>query len=97
MSVEIKQTSDVNPEIAKMNDRGQVTIPPRIRTLLNLGKNSHVGFKVSEDGVLIFRVDLEKIEPYSREELRKFVKISAEKEGQQFESGSSAKKHLDKL
>ena len=95
MPVEIKQTSDVNPEIAKMNDRGQVTIPPKIRKLLELDKNSHVGFKVSENGVLIFRVDLDKIEPYSKEELKKFEKISEEKGSKvSFKKGM---KHLDQL
>ena len=72
-------------EIAKMNSRGQITIPPVIRRKLKAGEGSLIAFEDTEEaGVIrIFTAKVEKIDVNSLE------KISKEK-GKVYNSAKSA-------
>lgn len=80
-------------EIAKMNSRGQITIPPAIRRKLKAGEGSLIAFEDTEEaGVIkIFTAKVEKIDV-----IHSLEKISNEK-GKVYNSGKSAKDAINDL
>jgi len=83
-------------EIAKMTTKGQITIPNRIRKLLNLKEGSAVGFGITKDGVVLVPCKVTAESPYTEKEWAKIEELAAEK-GKSFSDAESAKEHLKNL
>ncbi len=83
-------------EVAKMTTKGQITIPNRIRKLLNLKEGSAVGFGITKDGVILVPCKVTAESPYTEQEWAKIEKLAAEK-GKSISSAEVAKEHLKDL
>ncbi|MBU0693447.1 MAG: AbrB/MazE/SpoVT family DNA-binding domain-containing protein [Candidatus Omnitrophica bacterium] len=83
-------------DVVKVTSKGQVTIPNRIRKRLHLEKNHFVSFKMTNQGVLLFPVEIKEQSPYTDEEWSKIEKL-ASKKGKRSPAPQSAKKHIDSL
>jgi len=81
---------------AKITSKGQVTIPNRVRKILNLKEGSSIAFGLSKEGVVLMpcRVTVEL--PYTPREWRKIEKIASSKEPI-YKTGKEAKKHIEAL
>lgn len=83
---------------APLTSKAQLTLPKRIRTLLGVRmKGDRVGFLIDEKThrVLITKVDLVPAEePYTKEEIRKLLKLVKEPGGKTFDSAEAFLKHL---
>lgn len=79
-----------------VTEKGQVTIPNRIRKLLHIQSGSAVGFVVTDIGVMIQPYELVPKQPYTKEEWKKIKKLADEK-GKIFTDVKEVKKYLTKL
>ncbi|OGW80330.1 MAG: hypothetical protein A3G33_01115 [Omnitrophica bacterium RIFCSPLOWO2_12_FULL_44_17] len=83
-------------ETTKMTSKGQVTIPNRVRKILQLQKGSSIAFGVTKDGIVIMPCKVTAESPYSSKEWKKIEKLTSEK-GKVFSSAKDAKDHLASL
>jgi len=84
-------------EYAKLTSKGQITIPNLVRQILRLHKNSLVGFRITQDGIVIVPAKMvEEKTPYTTEEWMEIEELASQK-GKTCKSAKSAKKHLDSL
>lgn len=83
-------------ETAKITSKGQVTIPNRIRKILNLKEGEAVGFSITKEGVVLVPCQVTAKSPYTAKEWQKIEKLASQ-EGKSFSSPQSAKDHLKSL
>lgn len=83
-------------ETAKITTKGQVTIPNRVRKLLNLREGASVAFGLSKDGVILMPCEVTAKSPYTPKEWAKIEKLAAEK-GKIVPNADAAKAHIDAL
>lgn len=83
-------------ETAKMTSKGQVTIPNRIRKILNLAKGSSVAFGLSKEGVVMLPCKMTAESPYTTKEWAKIEKLASAK-GEVHGNAKSAKEYLKTL
>ncbi|MFH1238993.1 MAG: AbrB/MazE/SpoVT family DNA-binding domain-containing protein [bacterium] len=83
-------------EMAKVTSKGQVTIPNRVRKLLNLDMGSSVAFGLTKKGVVLLRCKVTTEAPYTAEEWEKIEKLAAKK-GKVYKSAKEAMKHIETL
>ncbi len=81
---------------ARVTSKGQITIPHRIRKLLDISSGSSVAFRITEEGVLMLPCEFEFKSPYTADEWRKIKKL-AEEEGEVYKSAKKAKEYINKL
>ena len=86
---------------APLSSKAQLTLPKRVRELLGVReKGDRIGFLIDEKShrILITKVDLvPSEEPYTKEELRKLLKLTKEAGGKTFDSAQAFLKHLHSL
>jgi AbrB family looped-hinge helix DNA binding protein len=83
-------------ETAKITSKGQVTIPNRIRKILNLKEGEAVGFSITKEGVILVPCQITAKSPYTAKEWQKIEKLASQ-EGKSFSAPQSAKDHLKSL
>lgn len=83
-------------EIAKVTSKGQVTIPNRIRQILNVSAGASVAFGVGREGVVLLPCEVTVKSPYTASEWAKIEKLAAKK-GKSYKSADKAKKHIETL
>lgn len=83
-------------DTAKMTTKGQVTIPNRVRKMLQLKEGSSVAFGLTKEGILIVPCKVSVDSPYSAKEWEKIEKLALEK-GVSFSDAQAAKKYVKKL
>ncbi len=83
-------------DTTKMTSKGQVTIPNRVRKILQLHKGSSVAFTVTKYGIILVPCEVTAHSPYSPKEWKKIEKLANE-EGKTFSSPDAARKHLSAL
>ena len=81
---------------AKITSKGQVTIPNRVRKILNLKEGSSIAFGLSKEGVILMPCRVTVESPYTTREWRKIEKIASSK-GPIYKTGKEAKKHIEAL
>ena len=81
---------------AKITSKGQVTIPNRIRKILNLKEGASVAFGLSKEGVVLLPCRITAESPYTPKEWHKIEKIVASK-GAIYKTSKEAKKHIEAL
>ena len=82
---------------ASITEKGQVTIPKSVRTLLKLHEHDLIGFRVSHGKVEIVPVEVTASNySFSDEEWRKIDKISRQR-GKIFNSAEEAKEYARSL
>jgi len=82
-------------EIAKLNIKGQITIPNMLRKYYLKG-SEYVGFRITPKGILLVPIEIKEKMPYTDEEWRKIEKLTSKK-GKTYKSSKSAKAHIDSL
>lgn len=90
----MKNTKDVN-EIAKLNVKGQITIPNALRKFY-LNGSQFVGFKITPAGILLVPLEVKERDPYTSEEWKKIEELASHK-GKIYKTVKDAKKHIDAL
>lgn len=90
----MENIKDVN-EIAKLNVKGQITIPNALRKFY-LNGSRFVGFKITPYGILLVPLEIKERNPYTPEEWKKIEKLAFHK-GKTYKSAKDAKKHIDEL
>ncbi|HBR15801.1 MAG TPA: AbrB/MazE/SpoVT family DNA-binding domain-containing protein [Candidatus Omnitrophica bacterium] len=83
-------------ETAKMTTKGQVTIPNRIRKILNLKEGASIAFGITKDGVVLLPCEVTAKSPYTAKEWTKIKKLAAQ-EGKVYHSADAAKDHIKSL
>lgn len=83
-------------ETAKMTTKGQVTIPNRVRKILNLKEGASVAFGLTKEGIVIMPCKVTAESPYTPVEWSKIEKLALEK-GKSFPGARDAKKHIKGL
>ena len=83
-------------ETAKITSKGQVTIPNRIRKLLNVQVGSSIAFGLSKQGVILWPCKVITESPYTPAEWAKIEKLAYTK-GKIYKSAKRAKKHIEAL
>ena len=83
-------------ETAKVTSKGQVTIPNRIRKMLNLSEGCSLAFGLSKDGVVLLPCKITVESPYTPQEWKKIERLSTEK-GRSYPSSKGAKSHVQNL
>jgi len=83
-------------ETAKVTTKGQVTIPNRVRKILNLKEGSSVAFGVSKEGVVLLPCKVTAESPYTPQEWAKIEKLASAK-GKTHSTADAAKEHLKAL
>lgn len=83
-------------ETAKVTSKGQITIPNRIRKILNLEEGASVAFGVGKEGVVLLPCKISAESPYTAKEWTKIEKLASEK-GKGFSGVEAAKDHLKSL
>jgi len=81
---------------AKLTSKGQVTIPNRVRKILNLKEGASVAFGLSKEGVILLPCRVTAESPYTPKEWKKIEKIASTK-GVYFVDSKEAKKHIEAL
>lgn len=82
-------------DIGKLNIKGQITIPNRIRKFCLKG-SKHVGFRITEKGILLVPVEIKEKTPYTDKEWEQIENL-ASKKGKKYKTSKSAKNHIDTL
>lgn len=90
----MKNTKDIN-EIARLNVKGQITIPNALRKSC-LDGSKYVGFKVTPYGILLVPLEVKEKDPYTAQEWKKIEELALCK-GKTYKSAKDAKKHIDAL
>jgi bifunctional DNA-binding transcriptional regulator/antitoxin component of YhaV-PrlF toxin-antitoxin module len=90
----MKEAKDLS-EIAKLNLKGQVTIPNAIRKFYLAG-SKFVGFRVTPQGILLVPLEVKEKEPYTAQEWKN-IEVLASQKGKVYKSAKDAKKHIDSL
>ena len=83
-------------ETAKVTTKGQITIPNRVRKLLNLKEGASVAFAIGKDGVVLVPCEVTTKSPYTPKQWAKIGKLAAEK-GKIHQSADTAKGHIADL
>ena len=86
---------------APLSSKAQLTLPKRVRELLGVReKGDRIGFLIDEKShrIVITKVDLvASEEAYTKEEIRKLLKLAKEPGGKTFDSAEAFLKHLHAL
>lgn len=83
-------------EIAKITSKGQVTIPNRIRKLLNLKEGASVAFGLSRQGIILLPCKVIVKSPYTLKDWAKIEKLASVK-GKIYKTARAAKRHIETL
>lgn len=83
-------------ETAKITSKGQVTIPNRIRKLLNVQAGASIAFGLGKEGVVLLPCKITAASPYTPAEWAKITKL-AEAKGKAYKTAKSAKKRIEAL
>jgi len=83
-------------ETAKMTTKGQVTIPNRVRKMLNLKEGSSVAFGVSKEGIVLLPCKVTPESPYTPQEWAKIEKLASAKSKIHL-TAAAAKEHIKAL
>lgn len=83
-------------EIAKITSKGQITIPNRIRKLLNLKEGASVAFGLSRQGIILLPCKVIVESPYTLKEWAKIEKLASVK-GKIYKTARAAKRHIETL
>jgi AbrB family looped-hinge helix DNA binding protein len=80
---------------AKVTSKGQITIPNRVRKILNIKEGASIAFGLSKEGVVLMPCKVTVESPYTIKEWQKIEKIASSKGI--YMTGKEAKKHIEAL
>lgn len=80
-------------ETAKVTSKGQVTIPNRIRKILNLKEGTSLAFGLGKEGIVLLPCKVTLESPYTPKEWEKIEKIASSK-GKVYLTAKGAKRHI---
>jgi len=83
-------------ETAKVTSKGQVTIPNRIRKILNVLPGASLAFGLSKEGIILLPCKVTAESPYTAFEWAKIERLASLK-GKTYKSIRKAKKHIEAL
>lgn len=83
-------------ETAKITSKGQVTIPNRIREILQVSTGACIAFGVSKDGVILLPCKVTAESPYTPSEWARIEKLASAR-GKVYKTAKEAKKHIEAL
>ena len=83
-------------ETAKITSKGQVTIPNRIRKLLNLKEGASIAFGLSRQGIVLLPCKVTVESPYTLKEWAKIKRLTSVK-GKIYKTTRAAKRHIETL
>lgn len=83
-------------ETAKVTSKGQITIPNRIRKILQVSTGAYITFGLSKEGVVLLPSKVIAESPYTPSEWAKIEKLASAK-GKIYKTAKEAKKHIEAL
>ncbi len=83
-------------ETAKITSKGQITIPNRIREILQVSTGASIAFGLSKEGIVLLPCKVTVESPYTSSEWAKIEKLASSK-GKIYKSAKKAKKHIEAL